>query len=655
MLHSSVAAYKNFILVFGGSDEDDPGVVWYNVDTNSYTMSTLGQTRGHRKSSGIAYVEMFYGSPAFMDMFGVKKDGGWDPAPDGELNFVGDSDFTGSSHLLPNLGQEDADGDIVRAALARLADDVIVTTVEPLSGQTWIWDYQKSQLVEVAATAEEVFHADDFIFSGRFLPTCTRTNTKFTKGYESCLAGYNYGGLFGPKNTQPVTIKDGSGTEKSCTFENLSEETDACPKGWFGSADTDKCYKVRHEQLPNDEAALRCNQEGAELLQIDLADEDNYVISILEGSENYSMPVNLGYYHLGIYQRQATNQYYHRNGAKVKYSRSLHLLTLVRPSASECLVYAPIQETHTYKYYWKDVPCNTKAPFICEHNPDFLGFHKLSNLELDVMVDMTSASNSLSTCLATCHAQDQVHVAFIFEERCICARTGAKYKKPIFTLKNIESGLYLTAIGVDQDIKAMVSSGASDQQWIWTNSALESVANPGNVISLAEYSQTLQLKAVDEASRLQKITYIKGQLASFELKDKSFYVNGESVLIAPSKQAHQWKMEQVGTDSTAVDFNAIPVAQKSLTHAWPFDCDEIITCPDIAHQTCACKATYEEGTLENRGLVYNIESSSRTASDLDYQSCEELKTNGVSIRGNFKIQGSNAYCESWSKCVSNVF
>ena len=61
-----------------------------------------------------------------------------------------------------------------------------------------------------------------------------------------------------------------------------------------------------------------------------------------------------------------------------KYTRSTHNNPLTRKTSSSCMVYAPLETQYiTDKYFWKDVPCDVKAPFICKHNSDLLGFHKL--------------------------------------------------------------------------------------------------------------------------------------------------------------------------------------------------------------------------------------------------------------------------------------
>ena len=58
---------------------------------------------------------------------------------------------------------------------------------------------------------------------------------------------------------------------------------------------------------------------------------------------------------------------------------------------------------------------------------DFLGFHKLSNLVYQPLLDLTLASMTLTTCLAFCSSTvDDTHVAIILETRCICAKGLSK-------------------------------------------------------------------------------------------------------------------------------------------------------------------------------------------------------------------------------------
>ena len=76
-------------------------------------------------------------------------------------------------------------------------------------------------------------------------------------------------------------------------------------------------YKIQTIPLTNNEAAGFCNQEGAELLQVESANEDNVINEILFGVPEYSTPTHPGFYHIGTYQKQTANQYYHRNGLTI--------------------------------------------------------------------------------------------------------------------------------------------------------------------------------------------------------------------------------------------------------------------------------------------------------------------------------------------------
>ena len=97
---------------------------------------------------------------------------------------------------------------------------------------------------------------------------------------------------------------------------------------------------------------------------------------------------------------------------------------LTRTTGASCLAYAPIESALiNYKYFWKDLPCDTKASFICRHNSDFLGYHKLTHLVLEKSVDVMLPSMTATVCLGICKVQsDATHVAVILESRCICAK-----------------------------------------------------------------------------------------------------------------------------------------------------------------------------------------------------------------------------------------
>ena len=95
-----------------------------------------------------------------------------------------------------------------------------------------------------------------------------------------------------------------------------------------------------------------------------------------------------------------------------------------RQSFASCIAYTPIESTLVdQKYSWHGIPCDMKAPFICKHNPDFLGFHRLDHLVLDVTVNVKMPSMSLTTCFAICHSTPEPsNIAFILGDQCICGK-----------------------------------------------------------------------------------------------------------------------------------------------------------------------------------------------------------------------------------------
>ena len=45
--------------------------------------------------------------------------------------------------------------------------------------------------------------------------------------------------------------------------------------------------------------------------------EEDQILSVLTGSQDFAQPVMPGYFHTGLYQRQSGRLYYHRNGVRV--------------------------------------------------------------------------------------------------------------------------------------------------------------------------------------------------------------------------------------------------------------------------------------------------------------------------------------------------
>lgn len=477
-------------------------------------------------------------------------------------------------------------------------------------------------------------------------------NTLFQKTYADCEAAYTNGGFI-KSSANPVTITTAGGSTEDCTFENIFGQSASCPKGWFGKADDEACYKVETKAVSNQEAAMLCNQLGADLLQVDDENEDNLITLLLDGIVDYSTPLFPGLYHIGTYQRQSGGQYYHRNGARVAYTRQLHNSPLTRSTSANCLAYGILDFYEPdYKFTWRDIPCDLEAPFICKHNPDLMGFHKLSNLVLDISLSLELPSNSLTTCLAICHATaDPTHVAFILEDKCICAKGSAKYKKPIFKIKNTHTGKYLTGAGADQAVTVADFTGTDEQMWIWSNQGLENIAATGAVLELSEFSQDVVLKAADPDSLNQNVRFIGNQLVQGTL-NKALGVNVDKVLGFSMDSAHKWTMEQIDMDAAESSFAKIALADKPPNGAWPFNCEKLIPCQDLPYQTCGCDHFENDGSKEKLGIVYNLGASdSSMIQKINFGSCEELAIHGLVLRGNFMIGGVKTYCDTWSRII----
>ena len=56
---------------------------------------------------------------------------------------------------------------------------------------------------------------------------------------------------------------------------------------------------------------------------------------------------------------------------------------------------------------------------------------------------------------------------------------------------------------------------------------------------------------------------------------------------------------------TGQDFTRLttPVANAG---AWPYNCDQLIPCKDMPHQTCGCKNLLEVANSDNFAIVYNM-------------------------------------------------
>ncbi len=141
---------------------------------------------------------------------------------------------------------------------------------------------------------------------------------------------------------------------------------------------------------------------------------------------------------------------------------------------------------HAFRYQYDDMDCKMQAPYVCQYNPDFQGFHRIEDLTLDPTLDVVIGSMSLTTCLALCHATvGPTVVAVLKGTRCICSKGAviknrskvklsllvnclgtSSYKVPTFKLKNKVSGKLMTAGSASGDLVTEADESGQDNQ-IW--------------------------------------------------------------------------------------------------------------------------------------------------------------------------------------------
>ena len=161
---------------------------------------------------------------------------------------------------------------------------------------------------------------------------------------------------------------------------------------------------------------------------------------------------------------------------------------------------------------------------------------------------------------------------------------------------------------------------------------------------LSENSNVVSLKEKDQTQIGQRLTLVNGKLTNEELK-KSIEKSGNKVYALSMSHNTSWNQEDfIGLQET--DFVRHEPESKPLKSSWPFKCQKLIPCTTLPYQACGCE---DRDDTENIGMVYHLGTDSKMVEKLDFQSCEELKTHGVSIRGYFSINGQDRYCENWSK------
>jgi hypothetical protein len=187
---------------------------------------------------------------------------------------------------------------------------------------------------------------------------------------------------------------------------------------------------------------------------------------------------------------------------------------------------------------------------------------------------------------------------------------------------------------------------------IWSDVGLESISNPGATIQLSDVNNEVLIQLPDQTSKLTRIRFAKGNLL-FDDQESVLGINGDKIEVYQKRSgAHTWIVEQVNIDATETLFTRMHIHSKPAFGMWPYDCERIIQCQDVPMQTCGCDNYASNENSEKSGIVYNMDADSEMANKFDFQSCQELKNHGVSISGQFIIDGEETYCNSWSE--SNI-
>ena len=188
---------------------------------------------------------------------------------------------------------------------------------------------------------------------------------------------------------------------------------------------------------------------------------------------------------------------------------------------------------------------------------------------------------------------------------------------------------------------------------IWSDVGLESMSKPGATIQLSDMNNEVLIQIPDQTSKLTRIKFVKGNLL-FDDQESVLGINGEKIEAYKKRDGtHIWIVEQVNIDATENLFTRMQIHSKPAFGMWPYDCERIIPCQDVPMQTCGCDNYASNVNSEKSGIVYNMDAAdSEMANKVDFQSCQELKNHGVSISGQFIIDGEETYCNSWSE--SNI-
>ena len=313
-LQWSSAVYESYIYIFGG---DSGKILWIDVGVEPYKQGEKLQ-RLPRWSEGVAFVQNFHGQPAFLS-FGGRFKG--EASSLGEFLFV-DSD-TSEDFSQQEMRPSKYDTKY-GPAMAQIGDNIVFIQTDPTTHpqstgkDILLWSYNDARPKIVGGLSKNRNWGSPAVVSGRFFSKCAAENQlKYKQTYTNCLDAYTTSGFISPKSSNSVKIMLNDDSQADCEFENVYDQSKKCPKGWIGKANEGSCYKIYTNPLGNQDAAQICYQEGAELVQIESQMEDDMINEILLGASEYSTPTHPGFYHIGLYQRQEGNLYYHRSGIRV--------------------------------------------------------------------------------------------------------------------------------------------------------------------------------------------------------------------------------------------------------------------------------------------------------------------------------------------------
>ena len=599
--------------------------------------------------SAIAIVDNFHGSKAMLFISG--QDGSYANSDLSEFAKMPDPNdpSTFTFHLMEDTNLK------LNSFFSPIAEmESSIIAVHTLDKKLYNWDKDTNNFKEM--TGKSITKVQEkasawFKTTTRWEgTTCNKQPNKFSYQFDSCLSAFKNGLLLSDPG-QTISIYLDTGSVAECSAEDAYSTGSKCPDGWYGKKGEGKCLMFHTAPEDNVNAARQCYREGSDLFQDEDETWNNILIDATYFSSKYSMPVYPGYIHLGLHQKQAGNNFlYHRNGVRVAHTYEYPSSLLEKDRKRICIAMSTLHSkdfSHTTRHTLTDVDCDQKGKFACTYNPDFMGFHFLSNINYEAIIDVTLDSMTATTCLSYCKASNELSViAILLKKRCICSKGSPSYSSPKFEIKNKFSGKVMTAPTIDDEITETDSTGDDSQKWKWTNNGrLESIKHAGNVISLSGDSPIVKLVAEDANDQNQILVLDGGRLLN-QYSNKILNINeGKIRSHWDQNGADLWILDYSGNDGGSNAFEQLTFDKMRPIGAWPFDCEKLIGCNNFEGQTCGC--SNEDGSNE-KAIMYFLGTNSKMSEKLNFKSCEDLKDHGVIYDGYFKINSVSAYCKnSW--------